>query len=144
MGLFGASTALPADVNLVVQVAALVLLLVSRRYSKMKRLVTHGQIMAVSVAANIVATALVMVPSFHASLGFLAANPAATVSVVTFLHVLAGVAAIGSGLYLTYVWGFKSVVKECYRRRSWMKPAMYLWLLSDLTGAFIYVSFYLL
>ena len=63
MGFLGTQARIPADVNLILQIAVLCVILVGRSRAKKKNFRQHGRIMSVAVALNAASLATIMLPS---------------------------------------------------------------------------------
>ena len=142
-GLFGIKASPLIDVNLILQIAIIIILIVGRRLVKNKKLLTHGRLMAILVILHSVAIALIMIPSFLINFSALRSIFDPRV-IITWIHAIVGTSAEALGIYLVSKWRFKpQSVAACAKRRKYMIPAFTLWGLSAMLGIFFYALYYL-
>jgi len=142
-GLFGTKASSLIDVNLILQIAIIIILIVGRRLAKSKKFFTHGRVMASLVILHSVAIALIMIPSFLINFSALKSIFDPRV-IITWIHAIVGTSAEALGVYLVYKWGFKpQSVAACATRKKYMMPAFALWGLSATLGIVFYALYYL-
>lgn len=126
---------LMGTINLVAQIALLVLFYVSIRFRRKGNLVWHGNTMLAAVAANAVSVFLAMLPSipqFYAE-----HTPSFYVSIV---HGILGAVAEVLGVYLVAGWALAdSSLRFCAGKGKMMRITMALWTISLVIGIAIYV-----
>lgn len=125
-----------AQINLVFQIAILIVLSLSLVLKNKKKLFSHGATMLIAVILNTVSFILVMLPSS------LKLNYAFNVfSTVTLAHVILGVLAEIFAIWLVVSWRFRSV-QYCTRRRKIMRATSALWLMALILGILVYIFLY--
>jgi hypothetical protein len=142
-GIFGTKASPQADVNLILQIAIIIILIAGRRLAKNRKLLTHGRLMAALVILHSVAIVLIMVPSFLINFSALkyVSDPKV---IITWIHAVVGTSAEALGVYLVYKWRFKpQSVGACATRRKYMIPAFEMWGLSASLGIVFYALYYL-
>lgn len=137
-GLFGTSASVLSDLNLLLQVALLVILLAGFRFGKKKTgssLKMHGRLMTVLVALNGLSILLVMGPSFFLNLSAVVEEISVLGFPLTFVHHLVGLTGEILGAVLVF--------KKFGKVRTWMRMTFVLWLIALLSGIGFYVRYYL-
>src|SRR3972149_11077974 len=136
-GLFGTRASVLSDLNLLLQIALLVILLAGFRSGKKKTgssLKFHGRLMTVLVALNAVSLLLVMGPSLFLNWGA-AVNEASAIGFpLTLVHHSIGLVAQVLGVVLVFR-TFGSV-------RTWMRITFMLWLIALVTGIGFYIRYF--
>jgi uncharacterized membrane protein YozB (DUF420 family) len=144
MGFLGTQAGIPADLNLVLQIAMLCVLLIGRSRAKGKNFSQHGRYMAVAVVLNAASLATIMLPSLLLGLGFVATYPANPISIITILHAGMGTVAEFLGIYLVLKWRFNKAIVECMKNKRLMKPTLALWATTAILGVLFYLELYVL
>ena len=96
------------DLNLILQIAILILVLVGSFFAKNKNYMKHGKIMTVAIALHTVLILLVMGPSFLVHLVLLLPPTLNSGVFVTWFHVLLGILAEALGLFVVIKWRLDS------------------------------------
>jgi len=142
MGFLGTQAGIPANVNLILQIAILCVLLVGRSRAKRKNFRQHGRYMAVAVALNIASLATIMLPSLLLGLGFVVTNPSNPLSIITILHAGFGTVSLFLGIYLVLTWRFSKPLVACLKNRRLMNPTIILWATTAIIGILLYIELY--
>jgi uncharacterized membrane protein YozB (DUF420 family) len=142
MGFLGTQAGIPADVNLILQIAILCALLVGRSRAKRKNFRQHGTIMAVALTLNAASLATIMLPSLLLGLGFVVANPENPLSIIAILHAGLGTVSLFLGIYLVMTWRFSKPLVACLKNRRLMKPTIILWTTTAIIGILLYLELY--
>ena len=142
MGFLGTQAGIPADLNLVLQIAMLCILFIGRSRAKRKNFGQHGRYMAVAVVLNATSLATIMLPSLLMGLGFVATYPINPISIITILHAGIGTVAEFLGLYLVLKWRFNKAIVECMKNKRLMKPTIILWATTAILGVLFYLELY--
>lgn len=142
-GIFGTSAVLITDLNLIVQIIAFVLLLVSLVYKAKGKFKIHGSLMGVAVILHFVTFIVAMGPSFVKNFDFFM-NETSQLGVQTlWVHALTGVLSLVLGFFLVFAWIINaSKIELCFRRKRIMDATFSLWALSLLFGIVSYMIFY--
>jgi len=135
-GLFGTKAGIPSDLDLLLQIAVIVIVFVGVKYGKEKTggsIKTHRRVMAIAVVLNAVGFLLVMGPSI---VGYFS-TPLSQLSLVgivsTSLHaVFGGVAEI---LGIAFVFN-----KKPKNVRLWMRLSRWLWVTAFVLGVLLYLQ----
>lgn len=135
-GLFGTKAGIPSDLNLLLQIAVIIIVFVGVKYGKEKTqgsLKTHRRVMAIAVVLNAVGFLLVMGPSI---VGYflIPLSELSTFGIVsTSLHaVFGGMAEI---LGIAFVFN-----KKPKNVRLWMRLSRWLWVIAFVLGVSLYLQ----
>lgn len=138
-GLLGTRASVLADLNLLFQVAFLMILLAGYSFGKKKTpdsLKKHGRVMSVLVALNALSILLVMGPSFFLNLSAVAGEVSAIGFPLTLVHHLIGLFAEILGAVLVF--------KKFGKVRTWMRITFTLWTVAVILGIGFYVIYYVI
>lgn len=140
MGLFNPNAVFLSDVNLLVQLAILVLLVLGFRFKRRGVYLKHGVTMGIAVALHTFTIFAIMVPSLLALTGSFENLLA---ELVIFSHAVLGSLVELLGLYLVVAWvSHRREVKVCLGNKKFMKPTMILWSLELALGIIVYILLY--
>jgi uncharacterized membrane protein YozB (DUF420 family) len=129
---------LPSQVNLVLQIAILILLSIGYMLKRRGNFLGHGRTMLLSLMLNIISFLLVMGPSLVGFSGFLEAEPLAYVSVITLLHAGFGTVAMILAMWVVASWRLRSSTEGCMQRKNTMRITIILWTIALLLGIWVY------
>ena len=144
-GFFGTKAPVTSDIALVLEIAIIIILFVSRfRFARGKRYVTHGYTMAFAVGLHFVTILLVMIPAFiNVFLPNLGGFSTFWI-IIVLIHIPAGVIAWLIALFLVVTWRFHSEKEmKCHRRRRLMRPLFWLWTFALVLGIVLYSAYFL-
>jgi len=139
-GILGTRATLVADINLLVQIALAVILVVAAVQARNRRYDSHRNLMRIAVVANAVAIVAVMNPSFFRVLPFAVRNASAPGPTVMWPHALLGAVAEMMGAYLVVRLGLEPA--SAPRLRRWMALTLVLWLAALAVGLVLYYVWY--
>ena len=144
-GFLGTQAGFGANLNLLIQVAMGVALIVGALLARAKRYATHGACQATVLVLNLVMISAVMLPSLHLQVlpGLPNHRRKRYYAVATIHGVLGGVAEF-LGLYILLVAG-TNVLPQAWRFRRWklwMRIELVFWLIVLLTGIGTYFVWY--
>lgn len=135
MGIFGNSASIFVDLNLIAQMASLVLLIVG--YTQKRSLKRHGRIMSTVTLITLIFLLLIMAPSLV--LGFNTYGP------TILLH--AGVGSVATLLGLLFSVRFNKAVRAgkplACGKKNMMRLTFILWLFPILGGINLYITRYI-
>ena len=143
MGLFNANAPLRSDLNLLFQLALLVLLIAGVILAKLRRkVINHGKLMSIVMVLNTVSILVVMLPSFFGFRG-LFSQPFTRPALVVGAHAVTGTLVEIVGIWIAGSWMFKSQdIKNCVKKRNLMR-ATFLFLIVELfIGVYVYLMLY--
>jgi hypothetical protein len=142
--IFGTSSELIFDVNLIVQIGLLVLLVIGRLSKAQLR--RHGFIMTIGTVTNLVTILLIMGPSLIRNLPALVTPPVTLGTIITVAHVVLGFAAIIGGLLfsLRFALALSAQQPLACGKRWMMRTELMLWLVALLFGIGFYGFYYLM
>ncbi|TFG05929.1 hypothetical protein EU538_11045 [Candidatus Thorarchaeota archaeon] len=142
MGILGTSASIFADINLIIQIALLVLTIIGIIKSKPYPL--HGKIFTVVTFVTLATTLFIMGPALFLKWGDFAAIPFPPGSAIVIVHHLAGLVALILGLLWSYRYIDARRNRKPYtcgsRRMMWLTAI--LWLYSLFGGIVIYYLVY--
>ncbi len=131
------------NANLLIQVIAFAVVLVSLFYKNKKQYKLHGGLMGAAVALNIASFLVVMQPSFNNNFEHLTTMTSELSVLTTWIHIVTGVAAMIAALVLVVVWALHpSDVSGCFKRKRLMDFTILFWLVSLIFGVAIYILVY--
>jgi predicted ferric reductase len=126
----------------VIEVVALILLVIGvypyRIRTKNKNLIMHGFLSILALALNLFTVFLVMIPAFSSSLAIL--GELSIQSLVVWLHVVSGVAAIVLGFVIIISWVTHPLGElGCSRTWKLMLPTFAVWAFALAMGLIIFI-----
>lgn len=144
-GFLGSWASFSADLNLVIQIAMGVALLVGAFLARAKRYTAHGICQAAVLILNVPMIALVMWPSLHSRvLPKLSSHFGKRYYATATIHGILGAVAELLGLYILLVAG-TNILPNSWRLQSWklwMRIELVLWWIVLLSGFAIYYIWY--
>lgn len=144
-GFLGTQAGFGADLNLLIQIAMGIALIVGAFLARRKRYSAHGVCQAAVLLLNLVLIFAVMWPSFHLQvLPRLPKHLAKRYYAVATIHGLLGAVAELLGLYILVAAG-TNLLPQSWRFRRWklwMRVELALWLIVLLTGIGTYFIWY--
>jgi len=138
-GFLGTRGSIASDLNLLTQIAILIILFVGIKFGKEKTKVSlkrHGRLMTLATILETVSILLVMGPSFAANLGAVLTEPSRIGFPVTLVHALFG--------GLAEVLGVTLVFKKFGNVRWWMRVTAAVWLTASVLGIVFYINYYVI
>ena len=146
MVIFGTTSLIIFDINLLVQLMLLLLLVIGGYVMHVKHVRrNHGLIMATATIANIMMLLSVMLPSLILNWNVLVSEPTSPGVLITFGHVIVGLIAIsGGGLFsMRFIRSDRSKPSPMCGKRREMRTFFVLWILTLLLGIGFYLNYYL-
>jgi uncharacterized membrane protein YozB (DUF420 family) len=132
-----------AFINLILQVAILVMLAVALWFKSKRMYRKHGTLMLVAVVMHLILFLLVMGPSFLSLFGAsVIAQSSDRLSIVTLTHAILGSVSIVLGVFLVAAWHLQSSTEGCIRRKQIMRITITLWTTALLMGIILYTILY--
>lgn len=144
MGLFNPHAFFLSDVNLLLQIAIFVVLLVGFSLAKSKRsFMKHGVTMLTALVLHTVLIFGVMVPSLLSMEAGPLAGLSSSLALSTIPHAVLGSIVEVLAIYLvgTFLLS-RGDVKSCFKNKRPMQVTMMLWFLEIILGVYIYVLLY--
>jgi len=145
-GFLGSQAGFGADLNLVIQIAMGIALIVGTFLARAKRYRAHGACQAAVLLLNLIMIGVVMWPSFHQQvLPRLPKHFGKRYYAIATFHGMLGAAAELLGLYILLVAG-TNVLRRAWRFRRWklwMRIELALWWAVLLVGIATYCTWYL-
>jgi uncharacterized membrane protein YozB (DUF420 family) len=142
MGLFNPNAFFLSDVNLLLQLAILVVLILAFFFKSRKSYLKHGATMGIAVTLHTVLIFAIMVPSFASLVGSFG-NLLWPSALAVLSHAVLGSLVELLGLYLVLAWALNRWnVKVCHGNKRFMKPTIILWLIEIALGAYVYILLY--
>lgn len=127
--------------NMVLQLIILAFLLLGYLEARIeKNFLKHGYYLTSAIVVNSLSFLLIMGPSL---IEYRIWNqPLNVLNVIVVLHATVGLVVIVQGIWIFWGWRLQTNVKGCIYKRKQMKTTLYLWILTFVTGAIIYGSFF--
>lgn len=142
-GLFSAKSSIQFDITLILQIIILIILIISFKHAKDKKIRTHGLEMAIVVILHTASIFLVMLPSALINYKLLISAFDLRVT-LTWIHIAFGASAEALGVFLVTAWRFNpKYMIYCMKIKKLMLPTFVIWAFSLVLGIAIYVNFYL-
>ena len=145
-GFLGTGARFRADLNLVIQLAMGIALLVGMYLAKRKKFREHKYCQSSVVVLNLAMIFLIMVPSFHKQVEpQVPGGLKDAYYLIPYVHAILGTIAEVLGIYIVLVAGTKLVPRKLRfkRYKPWMRTALALWWVVVLLGAGTYYAWYL-
>jgi len=144
MVIFGTTAELIFDINLIMQIILIVLLSIG--VFQKRKWKYHGTIMAIGTITMLVTVLLIMAPSFMANWAAIVLAPTSPGVIITLIHVIIGLLALGIGLFFTMRFLYFSTTSKpliCGTRRQ-MRIQFTIWFLALIFGLAFYVYYYMI
>jgi uncharacterized membrane protein YozB (DUF420 family) len=142
-GIFGTSALLQIDVNLILQIAMLLIIFTSWLYKKRLRFKIHGTLMGIAVSLHVVSFFAVMEPLFSAGFSYFTTATSELVVQIVWFHVVPGAIAMVLAIFVVSTWALKpSNLAACRRKKRLMDVTVLLWLVALMFGIATYIVFY--
>ncbi len=144
MVLFGTTSELIFDINLIIQIVLIILLIIG--YTQKRTWKYHGTIMGVGTLAMLFTVELIMAPSLVANWAAIALFPTSPGSMFTMIHVLFGTIALVIGLIFTIRFLYFALRKKPLTcgTRTQMRIQFAIWILAFIFGLSFYLYFYVI
>ncbi|HWO01606.1 MAG TPA: DUF420 domain-containing protein [Blastocatellia bacterium] len=145
-GFLGTGATFRADLNLVVQVAMGVMLLIGMALARKKNFRAHKYCQSSVMALNLVMILLIMAPSFEKQVQQqIPGGLKDAFYLVPYVHALLGTLAEVLGLYIVLVAATKLIPKKLRfkRYKPWMRAELALWWIVLLIGGATYYLWYM-
>ena len=135
--------ALGATISLAIQFIILFLLIRGYYLKKQLKFRQHGLSMAAAVFLHLAVIFSLMVPAFVGAIvpRFVIPKVSGLVSVVSLVHVAAGVTAASLGVWLVVSWRFGNV-QNCFKRKKFMLWTLTVWSVAIIFGTILYLILY--
>jgi uncharacterized membrane protein YozB (DUF420 family) len=141
LGLFNPNAVFLSDVNLLLQFAILVILILSFYFQRGRIYPKHGVTMAIAVTLHTIAIFGIMLPSLFALTSSFGTSIVRSLAVLP--HAILGSLVEILGLYLVLTWALhRREIKVCSENKRFMKPTFILWLLELAIGIYVYIVLY--
>jgi uncharacterized membrane protein YozB (DUF420 family) len=142
-GIFGTNAVLIIDLNLLIQIAAFILLLSAMVYKTKGKFKIHGSVMGVALIVHFISFLIAMGPSFVGGFGFLTTETLQFGVQTLWVHAISGALSLALGFFLVFAWISKmSEIKSCFRRKRIMDATILFWVISLIFGIATYIAFY--
>lgn len=139
-GFLGRPSTFGGDLNLLIQLALGLLLLVGLLLARRSRYALHGACQASALVVTLAMTAIWMVPAFHNTYGPAIFRLGNRVNAAAAAHVVAGSVALLLGIYVVLVAGTRLIPKPLRfaNYKAWMRTLIAIWWLALLLGVLTY------
>lgn len=142
-GIFGTEALLQADINLLLQIAMFLIIVISLVYKNKMKFKIHGTLMGTAVILHLISLFAVMGPSFSQAYDYFTAATSDLGVQTTWIHAIPGAVAMILGIFLVAAWALRpSNLAACSRRKRLMDITTLLWLVSLIFGIASYLAFY--
>jgi len=142
-GILGTRAGLVADINLILQIAILLVLTIGIFQAKRRNFNVHRTLMTAVVIANAVLIVAIMNPSFFRVLPFALRHPGAPGPTVLWPHILIGTLAELMGIYIVLSMKLEMPKSLRIRNTKWlMRITFFLWAVALAVGIAMYFVWY--
>ena len=136
--LLDSAAPLSSDISMILQLAALGLILMGFAIVKRRNLKAHGVFMFLATLMNTASILVVMVP---------VALNLANISIPGFnflfrTHMMLGVIVESVAVFIVADWRFQNPGPTCIQRRNWMLTLSLFWIAELLVGMILYMRLY--
>lgn len=125
--------------NLVLQIIAFAIVLVSLVLKMKRRYFLHGTSMLTVVVLNVISFLLIMGPSLRDSRTFIINNLSDRFALVTVGHVVFGTIAGILAIWVVIAWHLQSTTKNCVRKKKMMRFIFLLWTAALIFGFLLHL-----
>jgi uncharacterized membrane protein YozB (DUF420 family) len=144
MGLLGTHAILEIDINLLIQVIAFAIVLVSLFYKQKTKYKIHGGLMGAAVLLHFVSFLVVMRPSLSNNIDYFTQIISQLGALTTWVHLILGAVAMITGLILVFAWAVHpSNISGCFKRKRLMDVTILFWFISLIFGIATYIVVYI-
>jgi uncharacterized membrane protein YozB (DUF420 family) len=140
--LFGMSYVELAETNLVLQIVAFVMVLMSYWFKRMKKYILHGRTMLVALVLTLASLFLVMLPSFLSLSESIIASTVTTAFLLAMVHASLGLVVEVLAIFLVGSWHLQKSTSNCIRRKKVMRVTMILWTATFILGVLLFLLLY--
>src|SRR5438876_2964929 len=139
-GFLGRPSTFGADLNLLVQLALGLLLLIGLLLARRSRFAAHGLCQASTLVVTLVMTAIWMAPAYHNNYGPEIFKLGNRVTTAAAAHVVTGSVALLVGIYVVLVAGTPVIPKALRftNYKAWMRTLIVIWWLALSLGVLTY------
>ncbi len=127
-----------ATTSLIVELAALALLVFGFSLKEKRNYRQHGITMTVAVGLHLTVILSWMVISLVNFFAAVTLDLTNALQLTTLVHVGSGVVAAALGVWLVGAWHLQANVQGCFRRKRLMLTTLVLWSIAVLLGTFFY------
>jgi uncharacterized membrane protein YozB (DUF420 family) len=130
------------ELDLLLQFAILIAMLVGWYLKSKRKYAKHGAIMSISLILHTILIIIVMVPSFQSMKG-LFENPSSFFVLTVIVHSIIGSLVETLSIWLVGNWIVNAgKINLCLKRKKMMRVTMSLWTLELLLGIYIFITLY--
>ncbi len=138
-GILGTRAGLVADINLILQIAILIVLLMGCFQARRRNFSAHGRLMTAAVIANTIAIIAIMNPAFFRILPVAIRNPEAQRPTMLWPHAAIGALAELMGIYIVILMKLETSRPPRLRNIKWrMRITLLLWIVALAMGIALY------
>lgn len=127
-----------AEANLVLQIVAFTMVLMSYWFKRMKKYILHGRTMLIALVLTLISLFLVMLPSL---LSFGESIPVSTFT-VALVHASLGSVVEVLAIFLVGSWRLQKSTVNCSRRKKVMRVTIILWTATFILGVLLFLLLY--
>ena len=142
-GIFGTGASLEVDLNMILQIASFLILVLALIYKNKKNFKMHGVTTGIAVILHVISFLAIMGPVFFGHFGVYVDYISHMEILTTWIHAIPGAAAMILGILLVALWAPKPAnMAACARRKRLMDITFLLWLISMVFGIITYILVY--
>lgn len=143
MGFFGTGATLITDINLLIQIVAIIFVIIGIVYKVKRKVKIHGYLMAAAIFMHFITFIIAMGPAFSESLEFYTSSMDLIGVQAMWIHAIAGSIGLIIGIFIVLIWIINlSNVANCAKRKRLMDITTIVWIISLIFGLVTYLSLY--
>ena len=136
--LLSTSAPVSSDISMILQLAAMGLILIGFVIAKRRSFMPHGVVMFIATLLNTGAILVVMIP---AALG-LGDSSIPGFNLLFKVHALLGLIVEVTAVYVVADWRFQKPGPTCFQRKNWMLILTLGWIAELILGMLLYLKLY--
>ena len=136
--LLSTSAPVSSDISMILQLAAMGLILTGFVFAKRRSFMPHGIVMFIATLLNTGAILMVMIP---VALG-LGDSSIIGFNMLFRTHALIGLIVEAAAIYILAEWRFQKPGPTCFQRKKWMLTLTLVWIGELILGMLLYMRLY--
>lgn len=137
--LLNTSAPMSSEISIILQLAALGVLVIGFIIVKRKKHMTHGVTMFFATILSLISIATVMLPSIFQ----LADTSIPGFNLLIRSHVILGITILAVSVWILADWRFQKPGPTCFQRKNWMLGLSLVWTAQLIIGMLLFMMLYL-
>jgi uncharacterized membrane protein YozB (DUF420 family) len=136
--LLNTNAPMSSEISMILQLAALGILVIGFIIVKRKKYMPHGATMFIATLLSIASVATVMLPSVFN----LEPTSIPGFNLLFRSHIILGIAVLAVSVWITADWRFQKPGSTCFQRRKWMLGLSLVWTAQLIIGMLLFLKLY--